>query len=102
MFHGHHIDGGFTTPFYKMLLNKTISLADIEEVDPDLHSSLSWMLDNPIGGLVGELTTFSVEHEAFGVVQSHELKKGGKDVPVSWLQNNFKHQLKIMTISFFR
>lgn len=22
MFHGHHIDAGFTTPFYKMLLSK--------------------------------------------------------------------------------
>ncbi len=25
VFHGHHIDGGFTTPFYKMLLNKVIA-----------------------------------------------------------------------------
>jgi len=30
VFHGHHIDGGFTTPFYKMLLNKPITLDDIE------------------------------------------------------------------------
>jgi len=60
IFHGHHIDGGFTTPFYKMLLNKTISLVDIESVDPDLHSSLSWLLHNDISG--GEIidTTFSV------------------------------------------
>ncbi len=85
VFHGHHIDGGFTTPFYKMLLNKTISLADIEGVDPDLHSSLSWMLENDVGaaGLL-DTVTFSVEHEAFGVVQSHALKEGGKDIPVSY------------------
>lgn len=44
VFHGHHIDGGFTTPFYKMLLNKAITLSDIEGVDPDLHRSLTWML----------------------------------------------------------
>ena len=26
VFHGHHIDGGFAMPFYKMLLNKPINL----------------------------------------------------------------------------
>ena len=31
-----------------MLLNKSITLADIEAVDPDLHQSLTWMLNNPI------------------------------------------------------
>jgi E3 ubiquitin ligase SMURF1/2 len=44
VFHGHYIDGGFTTPFYKMLLNKPITLDDIEGVDPELHRSLTWML----------------------------------------------------------
>lgn len=44
VFHGHCLDGGFTTPFYKQLLNKPISLSDIEGVDPDLHRSLTWML----------------------------------------------------------
>lgn len=44
IFHGHYIDGGFSMPFYKMLLNKLIILDDIEAVDPDLHRSLNWML----------------------------------------------------------
>lgn len=44
VFHGHCLDGGFTTPFYKQLLNKSITLDDIEGVDPDLHRSLKWML----------------------------------------------------------
>jgi len=44
VFHGHHIDGSFTLPFYKMLLNKPINLSDIEAVDPDLYRSLTWML----------------------------------------------------------
>lgn len=44
VFHGHCLDGGFTTPFYKQLLNKPISLGDIESVDPDLHRSLTWIL----------------------------------------------------------
>lgn len=44
VFHGHCLDGGFTTPFYKQILNKPITLSDIEGVDPDLHRSLTWML----------------------------------------------------------
>jgi hypothetical protein len=31
-----------------MLLNKSITLVDIEAVDPDLHQSLTWMLNNCI------------------------------------------------------
>ena len=89
VFHGHYVDGGFTMPFYKMLLNKAITLEDIEDVDPTLHKGLQWMLDNNIDGDgVDEDskvidTTFSVEHEAFGVIRTHELKKGGKTIPVS-------------------
>lgn len=82
IFHGHYIDGGFTMPFYKMLLNKRITLDDIEGVDPNLHSSLRWILENDITGIIDN--TFSVEHEAFGVVHTHELKKGGKDINVSY------------------
>ncbi|XP_031829010.1 SMAD specific E3 ubiquitin protein ligase [Nomia melanderi] len=81
VFHGHHIDGGFTTPFYKMLLNKAITLTDIEGVDPELHRSLTWMLENSIDGVLD--ATFSVEHSSFGVLKNHELKPGGKDIPVT-------------------
>ena len=80
VFHGHHIDGGFTTPFYKMLLNKPITLDDIEAVDPDLHKSLNWILTNDITEVID--STFSVEHEAFGAIRVHELKPGGKETQV--------------------
>lgn len=91
VFHGHHIDGGFTMPFYKMLLNKSITLDDIEEVDPSLHSSLRWMLVNDITGVLD--STFSVEHEAYGLLQTHELKKGGKDIEVT--ESNKKEYVKL-------
>ncbi|XP_063992089.1 E3 ubiquitin-protein ligase SMURF1 [Diachasmimorpha longicaudata] len=81
VFHGHHVDGGFTTPFYKMLLNKGITLSDIEGVDPELHRSLTWMLENSIDGVLD--ATFSVEHSSFGVLRNHELKPGGKDITVT-------------------
>lgn len=81
IFHGHHLEGCFTLPFYKMILNKQITLKDIEHVDPELYRSLCWMLSNQIEGVID--TTFSVEHNAYGVIQVHELKEGGKDIPVT-------------------
>ncbi|XP_043794600.1 E3 ubiquitin-protein ligase SMURF2 [Apis laboriosa] len=91
VFHGHHIDGGFTTPFYKMLLNKAITLTDIEGVDPELHRSLTWMLENSIDGVLD--ATFSVEHSSFGVLKNHELKPGGKDIPVT--EENKKEYVRL-------
>ena len=107
LFHGHYIDGGFTMPFYKMLLNKSISLNDIEAVDPNLFTSLKWMLENNITDIID--TTFSVEHDSFGVIkvrknyhwkpiliwifQVHELKKNGKNIPVT--EQNKKEYVKL-------
>jgi len=90
MFHGHYIDGGFTMPFYKMLLNKPIILADIEGVDPNLYTSLKWMLENDINEVID--TTFSVEHDSFGCLKVHELKKNGKNIPVT--ESNKKEYVK--------
>ena len=50
-----------------MLLNKSISLIDIEAVDPNLYTSLKWMLENSITDIID--TTFSVEHDSFGVIK---------------------------------
>ncbi|XP_034174941.2 SMAD specific E3 ubiquitin protein ligase [Osmia lignaria lignaria] len=91
VFHGHHIDGGFTTPFYKMLLNKAITLTDIEGVDPELHRSLTWMLENSIDGVLD--AAFSVEHSSFGMLKNHELKPGGKDIPVT--EENKKEYVRL-------
>lgn len=91
MFHGHYIDGGFTMPFYKMLLNKSINLADIEAVDPNLFTSLKWMLENDITDIID--TTFSVEHDSFGCLKVHELKKNGQNIAVTEL--NKKEYVKL-------
>ncbi|KAK3867893.1 hypothetical protein Pcinc_026689 [Petrolisthes cinctipes] len=91
IFHGHYIDGGFSMPFYKMLLNKLIILDDIEAVDPDLHRSLNWMLENDITGIIDN--TFTVEHESFGVLQMRELKSGGSNIVVT--EDNKKEYVKL-------
>uniref|UniRef100_A0A8C8J0I1 E3 ubiquitin-protein ligase SMURF2 n=1 Tax=Oncorhynchus tshawytscha TaxID=74940 RepID=A0A8C8J0I1_ONCTS len=81
VFHGHYIDGGFTLPFYKQLLGKPITLDDMESVDPDLHNSLVWILDNDITGVLDH--TFCVEHNAYGEIIQHELKPNGKIIQVT-------------------
>ncbi|CAH0579342.1 unnamed protein product [Chrysodeixis includens] len=75
LFHGHQLDAAFTAPFYKQLLGRPITLRDIRDVDPELHRSLSWMLENSIAGVID--TTFSVECSSFGAVRSVELRAGG-------------------------
>ncbi|XP_013199890.1 E3 ubiquitin-protein ligase SMURF2 [Amyelois transitella] len=81
LFHGHQLDAAFTAPFYKQLLGRTITLRDIRDVDPELHRSLSWMLENNIAGVID--TTFSVECSSFGAVRSVELRPGGANEAVS-------------------
>ncbi|KAL4704218.1 hypothetical protein ACJJTC_011844 [Scirpophaga incertulas] len=81
LFHGHQLDAAFTAPFYKQLLGRPITLRDIRDVDPELHRSLSWMLENSIAGVID--TTFSVECSSFGAVRSVELRPGGATVPVT-------------------
>ncbi|XP_013415244.1 E3 ubiquitin-protein ligase SMURF2-like isoform X1 [Lingula anatina] len=81
IYHGHYLDGGFTLPFYKQLLGKPITLEDLETVDPELHRSLCWMLENDITEVIHN--SFSVEHNAFGEIQVHDLKPEGKDIPVT-------------------
>ncbi|CAG9864103.1 unnamed protein product [Phyllotreta striolata] len=91
VFHNHQLEGGFTLPFYKQLLNKQIILQDIEGVDPELHRSLTWMLENNINGVLD--TTFSVENNSFGMVKVHELKPGGAAIAVT--EENKREYVKL-------
>ncbi|XP_073812286.1 SMAD specific E3 ubiquitin protein ligase [Musca autumnalis] len=91
VFHGHCLDGGFTTPFYKQLLNKPITLSDIEGVDPELHRSLTWMLENNITNVIE--STFSVENNSFGALVVHELKPSGASIPVT--EENKREYVKL-------
>ncbi|XP_058828443.1 E3 ubiquitin-protein ligase SMURF2 [Topomyia yanbarensis] len=91
VFHNHVLDGGFTLPFYKQLLNKPITLNDIEDVDPDLHRSLTWILENNINGVID--STFSVENNSFGALKVHELKSNGASLPVT--EDNKREYVKL-------
>ena len=43
LYHGKFIDSGFSLPFYKRMLNKKLTLQDLESIDPVLSTSLSWI-----------------------------------------------------------
>src|SRR3954468_4323072 len=57
IFHRRLLESFFIGALYKMMLNKAVSLSDMEGVDADFHRSLQWMLDNPIEGVLEQ--TFS-------------------------------------------
>ncbi|KAI6219536.1 Transcription factor BTF3 [Aphelenchoides fujianensis] len=48
LFHGKFIYSGFTLPFYKKMLNKKITLKDLESVDSEFFNSIVWIRDNNI------------------------------------------------------
>ncbi len=43
LYHGKFIDSGFSLPFYKRMLNKKLTLQDLESIDPVLYNSLAWI-----------------------------------------------------------
>uniref|UniRef100_A0A914C5D6 E3 ubiquitin-protein ligase n=1 Tax=Acrobeloides nanus TaxID=290746 RepID=A0A914C5D6_9BILA len=81
LFHGKFIYSGFTLPFYKKMLNKKITLKDLESVDAEMYNSIVWIKDNNIEECDMELY-FVVDYELLGEIKTHELKEGGRDIPV--------------------
>jgi E3 ubiquitin-protein ligase NEDD4 len=44
IFHRRFLDAFFIVSFYKMILHRKVTLADMESVDADFHRSLQWIL----------------------------------------------------------
>ncbi|XP_063305153.1 E3 ubiquitin-protein ligase NEDD4 isoform X5 [Pelobates fuscus] len=80
VYHGKLLDAFFIRPFYKMMLQKPITLNDMESVDSEYYNSLQWILENdPI-----ELDLrFTVDEELFGQTHQHDLKPGGSEIVVT-------------------
>ncbi|KAK0464380.1 uncharacterized protein EV420DRAFT_1039042 [Desarmillaria tabescens] len=81
IFHRRFLDVYFVPSFYKMMLGKHMSLADLESVDADLHRSLVWMLENDITDVLDE--TFTTTENRFGELVTVELKSGGENIQVT-------------------
>ncbi|KAJ8978251.1 hypothetical protein NQ317_012607 [Molorchus minor] len=86
VFHNHQLQGGFTLPFYKQLLNKPITLQDIEGVDPELHrrrttSTVCWT------------RRFQWRTTASAWSRSTNSKPGGATIPVT--EDNKREYVKL-------
>ncbi|KAH8990413.1 hypothetical protein EDB86DRAFT_3191456 [Lactarius hatsudake] len=75
VFHHRFLDAYFVPSFYKMVLGKKVNMKDLEAVDYELYKGLTWMLENPITGVLEE--TFSVTEDRFGEHVIVELRPGG-------------------------
>ncbi|XP_048866348.1 NEDD4-like E3 ubiquitin-protein ligase WWP1 isoform X2 [Brienomyrus brachyistius] len=82
LFHGKFIDTGFSLPFYKRMLNKKLTIKDLESIDPEFYNSLIWIRDNNIEECGLEMY-FSVDMEILGKITSHDLKPDGADLLVT-------------------
>uniref|UniRef100_A0A663LXK0 HECT-type E3 ubiquitin transferase n=1 Tax=Athene cunicularia TaxID=194338 RepID=A0A663LXK0_ATHCN len=65
VYHGKLLDAFFIRPFYKMMLQKPITLHDMESVDSEYYNSLRWILENDPTELD---LRFIVDEELFGQV----------------------------------
>ncbi|KAM4829328.1 E3 ubiquitin-protein ligase NEDD4 isoform 3-T3 [Thomomys bottae] len=80
VYHGKLLDGFFIRPFYKMMLQKPITLHDMESVDGEYYNSLRWILENDPTELD---LRFIIDEELFGQTHQHELKNGGSEIVVT-------------------
>ncbi|ALC40300.1 Su-dx- [Drosophila busckii] len=94
LYHGRFIYSGFTMPFYKRMLNKKLTINDIETIDPEFYNSLIWVRDNNIDECGLELW-FSVDFEVLGQIIHHELKENGEKERV--IEENKEEYITLMT-----
>ncbi|XP_061599780.1 E3 ubiquitin-protein ligase NEDD4-like isoform X1 [Cololabis saira] len=80
VFHGKLLDAFFIRPFYKMMLQKPITLQDMESVDSEYFNSLKWILENDPSDLD---MRFAIDEELFGQTHQHELKDDGAEIVVT-------------------
>lgn len=80
VFHGKLLDAFFIRPFYKMMLQKPITLQDMESVDSEYFNSLMWILENDPEDLD---MRFTIDEELFGQTHQHDLKPGGSEIVVT-------------------
>lgn len=69
-------------PFYKKMLNRKLSINDLESVDTEFYNSLVWIKDNNVDDCDLELY-YVVDFELLGEIKTHELKLDGTNIRVT-------------------
>ena len=93
IFHRRFLDAFFVVSMYKQILKIPITLSDLESIDAEFYRSLTWVLENPIEGVLD--LTFSHEDEQFGETKTFNLKANGADIEVT--DENKKEYVDLMT-----
>jgi E3 ubiquitin-protein ligase HUWE1 len=92
LYEGRVLDCHFSRAVYKRILGKSVSVKDMESLDPDYYKSLIWMLENDITDIITE--TFSVDNDKFGVVETIDFIPNGRNVAVT--QENKHEYVRLM------
>ncbi|KAF7723562.1 E3 ubiquitin-protein ligase pub1 [Apophysomyces ossiformis] len=93
IFHRRFLDAFFIVSFYKKILNKKVTVADMESVDADFYRSLMWILDNDITDVLD--LTFSADDDRFGEMVTVDLKPDGQNIEVT--EDNKKEYVDLIT-----
>jgi E3 ubiquitin-protein ligase HUWE1 len=86
------LDCHFSRAVYKRILSKSVSVKDMESLDPEYYKSLVWMLENDITDIIAE--TFSVDKDTFGVVETVDLIPNGRNIAVT--EENKQEYVRLM------
>jgi E3 ubiquitin-protein ligase HUWE1 len=91
LYESRHLDCHFSQAVYKRILDKEVSVKDMEAHDLPYYGSLMWILENDI---TGEDFTFSAEFENFGTTKVVDLIENGRKEPVT--NENKKEYVRLM------
>ncbi|MEQ2202724.1 hypothetical protein XENOCAPTIV_013639 [Xenoophorus captivus] len=75
------------------MLNKPLTVNDLESIDPEFYNSLMWIKDNNIEECGLEMF-FSVDKEILGEISTNDLKPGGGDIQVT--EENKEEYIKLI------
>lgn len=81
IFDGCFLDCHFSRAVYKKILDRPVSLKDMENLDLEYFKSLMWMLENDITDIITE--DFSVETDDYGEHKIIDLIPDGRNIPVT-------------------
>ena len=95
LYHGKFIDNGFSLPFYKRMLGRTLTMHDLESLDPEFYNSLSWLRENNLNDNDNLELYFNTSYELLGRIENIELKPGGNDIKLT--EENKTEYLELMT-----
>lgn len=89
------LDCHFSRAVYKKILDRPVSLKDMENLDLEYSKSLMWMLENDITDIITE--DFSVETDDYGEHKTIDLIPNGRNIPVT--EDN-KHEYVRLVVEY--